>query len=254
MDSFIGRIGGKKRLRDEILSRFPQAQPERYIEVFGGAGWVLFRKEKLSGQMEVFNDLDRQLINLFRCVKHHREELQKELEWLPSSRVLFNDSLKMVDLEGLTDIQRAARYLYLVKISFGTNARTFATTSKRITKVADYLEAVQQRLESVVIECKDFENLIKVYDRPGALFYLDPPYVGTEKLYTVPFGETDHRRLAETLRGIKGKFILSYNDCDFVRELYAGCNIEAVERSNMLAAKGNNRGIFREVIICNYFT
>lgn len=68
----------------------------------------------------------------------------------------------------------------------------------------------------------------------------------------MPFGEPDHWRLAETLHGIKGKFILSYNDCDFVRGLYADCNIEAIERPNTLAAKGNNRGIFQEVIIRNY--
>lgn len=108
---------------------------------------------------------------------------------------------------------------------------------------------MQNRLKSasVVIEHKDFENLIKVYDRPNALFYCDPPYHNTEKYYDVAFGEADHIRLRDTLAAIKGKFLLSYNDDEFIRELYRDFKIEAVERQNNLAS-----GKFRELIITNY--
>ena len=127
MDSFIGWVGGKKALRDVIISNFPEKAPKRYIEVFGGAGWVLFRKEKVSGQMEVFNDRDSCLINLYRCIKYHPEELKRELEGILSSRELFYDFKEQCFMRGMTDIQRAARYFYLIKISFGCKKDTFAT-------------------------------------------------------------------------------------------------------------------------------
>lgn len=252
MDSFMGRIGGKKRLRDAIISRFPQEMPARYIEVFGGAGWVLFRKEKHLGQLEVFNDLDKQVVNLFRCIKYHREALQKELDWLPSSRTIFNDLLQMINLNGLTDIQRAARYLYLAKISFGADHKTFATSKKGLARTLNFMEEVQHRLEGVVIECKGYENLISVYDRQNALFYLDPPYVGSENLYDCLFDVHDHLRLCDILKHLKGSFILSYNDCELVRDLYSNFKCERIERQNMLPSVGNNRTPFQEVIIRNY--
>ena len=77
MESCIGWIGGKRLLRKEILSRFPDTQVKRYIEVFGGAGWVLFAKEKVSGQLEVYNDINGDLVTLFRCIKYHCGELQR---------------------------------------------------------------------------------------------------------------------------------------------------------------------------------
>ena len=85
MDSFIGWVGGKKALRDVIISNFPEIPPARYIEVFGGAGWVMFRKERTKGQLEVFNDIDSNLINLYRCVKFHPDELKRELQGILSS-------------------------------------------------------------------------------------------------------------------------------------------------------------------------
>lgn len=108
------------------------------------------------------------------------------------------------------------------------------------------------RLKGVVIEHRDFEPLIKTYDRKEALFYLDPPYVGTEKYYHVSFGIEDHQRLAELLKGIKGRFILSYNDDPLIRELYAWCSMEMIIRSNTLAGTNKNHVPFAELIIKNF--
>ena len=88
MNSFIAWIGGKKLLRKEIVKRFPEEGFTRYVEVFGGAGWVLFEKEQ-GKELEVFNDRDSNLINLYRCIKYHCGELQRELEWLTISREQF---------------------------------------------------------------------------------------------------------------------------------------------------------------------
>lgn len=250
MDSFIGWIGGKRQLRKQILDLFPE-DITRYIEVFGGAGWILFAKERNAGQLEVFNDADGQLINLFRCIKYHCGALQDELQWLLSSREQFFDFKEQLKNRGLTDIQRAARFFYLIKISFGSDHRTFSTSSRSIESASEYLEKVRDRLRRVVIENKDFEDLITVYDRKDALFYLDPPYIGTEKYYDVPFTMEDHERLASTLAKIQGKCILSYNNAEYVRNLYKDRNfkIKEVSRMNTLNAK---RGVFEELIITNF--
>ena len=253
LNSFIGWIGGKRQLRKEIIARFPTENVGRYIEVFGGAGWVLFGKDKVPNQLEVYNDINGNLVNLFRCVKYHCNEVQKELDWLLTSRELFFDCLAQLKTRGLTDIQRAARFFYVIKISFGCDRRTYATSSRTIDSATIYLEKVKSRLRGVNIEHKDFADLIQVYDRKNALFYLDPPYVGTEGYYDIPFKLEDHQRLAEQLKHIKGRFILSYNDDDFVRSLYAWCNMETVVRNNTLAGNSDNNTQFSELIITNFW-
>ncbi len=251
MNSFIAWIGGKKLLRKSIIERFPnENEIDRYIEVFGGAGWVLFGKEP-SKHLEVFNDIDSDLINLYRCIKYHCEALQKELDWLLISREQFFDSKSQLDTRGLTDIQRAARYFLIIKISFGADRRTFGTNKKNLVNTIEYLPEIRERLKNVVIENRDFETLIKVYDRAKALFYLDPPYHGTEKYYDSGFGLEDHKRLNALLKGIKGKFILSYNDDELIRELYSGFHIERISRNNNLTNK-KDAGEYKELIIKNF--
>lgn len=238
MRSFIGWIGGKSHLKNQIISLIP-GDCDRYIEVCGGAGWVLFGKNKIKGQMEVFNDIDGDLINLYRQIKYNCSALQNEIDWL-QSRKLFNTYRYEIEngIE-LSDLQRAARYLYLIRCSFGSNRNSFATATKRICNIIDALPAYKERLKEVIIENRDFENLIKTYDRPSALFYIDPPYVESEGYYNkkyVSFNKDDHLRLNSVLKGIKGRFILSYNDCDFIRDLYKDYNIKCVSRQNLLPA------------------
>ena len=116
----------------------------------------------------------------------------------------------------------------------------------------DYLGKVQRRLQGVVIENKDFENLISVYDRKDALFYLDPPYVGTERYYSAAFSMKDHERLADVLKHIKGKFVLSYNNVAWIHELYSQYPCKEVTRNNTLAGNASNRERYKEVIITNF--
>lgn len=254
MRSFIGWIGGKSHLKNQIISLIP-SDCNRYIEVCGGAGWVLFGKDKIKGQMEIFNDIDGDLINLYRQIKYNCSALQNEIDWL-QSRKLFNTYRYEIEngIE-LSDLQRAARYLYLIRCSFGSNRNSFATATKRICNIIDALPAYKERLKEVIIENRDFENLIKTYDRPSALFYIDPPYVESEGYYNkkyVSFNKDDHLRLNSVLKGIKGRFILSYNDCDFIRDLYKDYNIKCVSRQNLLPATPDNRAEFKEVIITNF--
>lgn len=245
MNSFIGWIGGKRALRDDIIARFPDFF-ERYIEVFGGAGWVLFGKDK--SKFEVFNDADSNLINLYRQIKYHHKELQAEIDKI-HSRELFENYKFSLKHENLSELQKAARYYYLIKHSFGSNRHSFATCTRHSnTRIFD---DVFERLKDVIIENQDFERIIKTYDRENALFYCDPPYVQTEKYYDMCFTDTDHKRLKDALERIKGKFAVSYNDCEMIRELYKNYNIVALSRMNTL--QGNNNSTeFKEILITNY--
>ena len=118
-------------------------------------------------------------------------------------------------------------------------------------KAVDFLSVASERLSTVVIENLDFEHLIRTYDRPGALFYLDPPYYDAEKYYPHRFQPEDHKRLKEVLDNVKGKWILSYNDCREIRDLYAGYTVISIDRAHNLVSKNQSKR-YRELIIKNY--
>lgn len=218
MDSFMTWIGGKKALRGKIVEQFPEPGTYgRYIEVFGGAGWVLFSSDS-HAKMEVYNDVNGNLVNLFRCIKYHPDAVQNELQYILISREQFYDAREQIEMRGMTDIQRAARFFILNK---------------------------------VVIENLDFQKILKNYDKSDALFYLDPPYYETEKYYPDRFMPEDHVRLKEALDVIKGKFVLSYNDCEYIRELYEGYHIIEVERIHNLVMK-ERKPKYKELIIKNF--
>lgn len=206
---------------------------------------MLFYGDQPRASLEIYNDANGDLVNLFRCAKYHCGELQREISGYFNAREIFEDIRERMKTRGFTDIQRAAMFYVMVKTSYGADSRTFGCNRKNLS--ADYLEQISNRLQKVVIEHKDFENLIQVYDRPNALFYCDPPYYKTEHYYDATFSTEDHRRLKQCLNGIKGRFILSYNDSEFIRELYRDFKIIAVERPNNLS-----KGTYKELIIKNY--
>lgn len=243
--SFIPWIGGKSQLAKRIIAEFPD-DFGRYVEVFGGGGSVLFAADR-HAPTEVYNDANGELVNLFRCIKYHPGELAKEIDGYVNSREVFFDIAERLKCPGFTDIQRAAMFFVQIKISYGADARTFGCAKTGNKLSADRFSEISARLKNVVIEHKDFEDLIKVYDRPDALIYCDPPYHTTERHYSERFSESDHLRLREALCKVKGKFVLSYNDDEFIRGLYGGYNIISVERQNNLSS-----GTFKEVIIKNY--
>lgn len=251
MNSFIAWIGGKKNLRNVICNQFPK-EYDQYVEVFGGAGWVLFNEER-KGKTEVFNDYNSELINLYRCVKYHGTEVKRELQYMLNSREIFQDFLSQYNTRGLTDIQRAVRYFMIIKTSFGAKLQCFGCVKRNIENMTLMFDAIQERLNTVVIENLDFEKLIKMQDKEKTFFYLDPPYYGTEKYYkNVDFSKDDHERLYNILKDIKGKFLLSYNDCDFIRELYKDFNIEEVSRFSNLTTIKEETKEYKEILVKNY--
>lgn len=249
MNSFISWIGGKKLLRKTILEQFPESGTfDRYIEVFGGAAWLLFYKES-HAKMEVYNDINGELVNLFRIVKYHPDALQKELDWILMSREQFFDALRVTS--GLTDVQRAAHFWVVIRESFGANCHSFRANGRDMIKAIELLREASVRLNQVVIEHLDFEHLFKTYDRDSALFYLDSPYYDAERYYPDRFQSEDHTRLKTALDNIKGRFILSYNDCPEIRTLYEKYTMVEAERPDNLTTKSQSK-IYRELIIKNF--
>lgn len=250
-------IGGKKALRDLIISVFPLYY-ERYIEVFGGGGWVLFHKPP-GNDFEVYNDFNGLLTNLYRCVREKPSDLIDALYFVLNSREDFNivkDALARDSIE--SDVIKAAYFYQLIRYSYASGLTSFGSQPHDMWSNFPLIEQAHRRLSKVVIENKDFEKLIRQYDRPVSFFYLDPPYYETEKYYKNVgeggFQEKDHIRLRDTLMNIEGKFLLSYNDCDFIREIYDAPNIqiESFTRINNIKQRYDNGAQFPEILVANY--
>lgn len=218
-------MGGKWQLSKQILPLIPKHTC--YVEPFAGAAWLLFRKP--LSQAEVLNDINREIVTLYRVIQHHLEEFVRYFKWSLVSRDEF-ERCCIVDPDTLTDIQRAVRFYYLQKLSFGGRIAgpTFATATTRpprlnLLRLEEELSAAHLRLAHASIENLPYEKLIARYDRPSTFFYIDPPYWGCEDYYGKNvFSRADFARLADQLRRIAGTFILSLNDVPGVRETFFG--------------------------------
>lgn len=251
MNSFLSYLGGKSRLTDQIISRMPEH--ECYVEVFAGAAWLLFRKEE-SGT-EILNDINSDLVTLYRVVKNHLDEFVRYFRWILVSRDEF-ERFKSTPPEVLTDIQRAARFYYLLKTGFGAKIRnpTFSIAPSgpsrlNLLRLEEELSAAHLRLSRVYIENKPYAEVLTRYDRPTTFFYLDPPYYNCENDYGKGiFLREDFTRLAGILAGIKGSFILSLNNTPEVREIYRAFRMVTVKTSYSATSKGS-AGNVSEVLI-----
>ena len=256
INSFMAWVGGKKALRDEILARFPRNY-KRYIEVFGGAGWVLFHKPP-GNDFEVFNDFNGNLVNLYRCVREQPEALRNELRYMLNSRLDFEYMKGMLHSQAvLPDVRRAAYYYALIRYSYAAGTSTFGSQPHAMWNNFPLIESAAGRLQKVVIENKDCVKLIRQYDRPESFFYCDPPYYNADQYYeAVSSDGFDHAGLADALLGIKGKFLLSYNDCPEIRALYdrPGIVVEGISRLSNIAQRYENGKQYPELLISNYDT
>ncbi|AQW81245.1 adenine-specific DNA methyltransferase [Campylobacter pinnipediorum subsp. pinnipediorum] len=241
----FGWVGGKSKLAKDIIALMPKH--DKYVEVFGGALSVFYQKS--PSKCEILNDINGELINLHRIIKTRPQSLNIELNNMLRSREIFY-LIKDKKLKPRNNIQRAALYFYLISLSFGSKGNNFVMAKNRNPKNIYRDFAVQSRkLKRAIIENMSYERLIKEYDSKDTLFYLDPPYVGTESYYKTPkdFNIADHKNLSYILSNINAKFILSYNDCDLVRELYSDFIIKELNIRYTLNAKTNK--INKELLI-----
>ncbi|MCB1463270.1 MAG: DNA adenine methylase [Nitratireductor sp.] len=246
-------VGGKKILARRIIERIDATPHSGYAEAFVGMGGVFLRRSR-KPKTEVINDINGEVATLFRILQRHYPQFLETLKFQITSRREF-ERLVATDPATLTDLERAARFLYLQRTAFGGKVagQTFGVAKDgggrfNITRLGPLLEDIHERMAGVVIECLPWQDFLRRWDRPGMLFYLDPPYWGNEADYgSGVFGREDFAALNEALKGLRGRFILSLNDLPEVRETFAGFAIESVDCTYSISG-GKGKAV-REVMI-----
>ncbi|MFJ2989937.1 DNA adenine methylase [Collimonas sp. NPDC087041] len=244
-------LGGKRRLADILLKRFPSHSC--YVEVFAGGAALYFLRP--PADVDVINDVNGELVNLYRVVQNHLEEFVRQFKYALSSRDVFK-WLQDTPPKTLTDIQRAARFFYLQQQCFGAkvDGQTWGTATTappvNLLRIEENLSAAHMRLSSTYIENIDWADCITRYDRPHTFFYMDPPYWQTAG-YGVDFGLEQYKRMADLMRTMKGKAILSINDHPDIREVFGGFQLEEV-RIDYTVGGGGKAAPRTELIIYSW--
>lgn len=249
-------IGGKRNLAQRLVKMIESVPHGTYAEPFVGMGGVFFRRS-LRPRGEVINDRSGDVATLFRILQRHYSLFMQMMRFDLTSRKEFGRLLD-TRVDTLTDLERAARFLYLQRTGFGgkVSGRTFgvqlaAPARFSITRLESLLEDVHERLSDVVIECLTWQEFIARYDRPDTLFYLDPPYWGCESDYGKGmFGRDEFEQMASILAGIKGRFILSLNDRPEVRRIFKAFRQEQVETTYTVGGRGKPKPV-GELVITN---
>jgi DNA adenine methylase len=208
--------------------------------------------------VEIINDINTDLVTLYRVVKHHLEEFIRYLKWILVARDEFA-RFKAENPESLTDIQRAVRFYFLLKTGYASRiykpSFSVATSSRprlNLLRVEEELSAVHLRLSRVYVENRPYVDIITRFDKPGTFFYLDPPYYGCEDYYGPGiFFREDFLKLRDILAGVQGKFILSINDVAEIRTLFKAYCIQSVATS-YTSGGGDKRKAVKELLIGNY--
>ena len=250
-------MGGKQALYPTILQRFPPGFRNMiYVEVFGGGGSVLLNKER--SVREILNDANGNLINLYRVVREHPDELKDRLLYVMHNREDFKlAQRRLAQFPPADPIQRAADFYQIIRQSYAGNGKQFSPVARSMWAGFPAIDRVAGRLQGVTLEIEDFGTIFQRYDSPNTHFYLDPPYFFTEDYYPGNiFQRKDHARLAAILLHAEGLWLLSYNLCPEVLELYRqpGILIEEVDRINNMAQRYEGGAVYREVLISNYDT
>lgn len=250
-----GYVGGKKQLAKRLIAQIEGTPHSLYAEAFVGMGGVFFRRRS-APKTEVINDASRDIATFFRILQRHHQAFHDMLKWQVTSRAEF-ERLTATPPETLTDLERSARFLYLQRLAFGGKVagRNFgiSTTGSAkfdMTKIAPMLQEAHERLAGVTIECLSWRDFIARWDRPGALFFLDPPYWGSEDYYgKAMFPRADHEALASALIGLKGQFILTMSDRPETRSIYGRAGLVESIGLTYSVAGADNQVAAREIIV-----
>lgn len=254
MRSPIKWFGGKSRLAEEIVSRFPPHTC--YVEVFGGAAWVLFAKPQNTSKSEIYNDLNGDLINFFQVLRDNFSEFYERAQWLLPDRDTFFRA-RDEPRDALPPVERALRFYALVQHSFNINLREWKPKlSTRPAAVSlERLQAASKRLQKVWIERLDFEQLVRKFDAPDTFFYCDPPY-GPLQAQTSVYGwpDEEHVRFKRVMSACRGRYLISYPDTTFFRELWSDHLMETVpyHYSSFVAGPTGGQRDTTELLISNY--
>ena len=257
MNALLNYPGAKWGMAQEIVQIMP---PHRsYLEPFAGTLAVLFHKPRSA--IETVNDIDGDIVNFFRVLRAEPERLAREIDLTPYARAVFDDAHEN---RGETDFDRAVRFC--IRSRMGHGFKTYQKTGFKIDVYArersyclncwndmpENIRAAAERLKEVQIENRPALELIRRFRHVNVLIYADPPYLSTEGMYEVSFNYDDHLRLKRTLENVKGKFLLSYNDCEEIRELYSDFSILDFSRQHSMAQRYEAGKEFKELLIGNY--
>lgn len=247
-------IGGKRNLAETIVKAIAGIPHDLYGEPFVGQGGVFLRRP-FRARAEVINDINQDVVTLFRVLQRHYVAFLEMVKWQLTSRAEF-ERLVVVDPATLTDLERAARFMYLQRTTFGgrvvgqTFGVSYGPARFDVTKLAPILEAVHERLAGVTIERLPWDAFIDRYDRPEALLYCDPPYHGSEGDYGRGlWSAEDFARLADRLRRLKGRFLVSLNDTPEIRAAFRGCRLTPVRTTYTISKNSGPAGGARELLI-----
>jgi DNA adenine methylase len=247
----LAYLGGKNRVAKKIIALIPEHTC--YCEPFSGGAQVFFHKE--PSKVELLNDLNEDIFNFLRICQQHHEELVKYLHYCIVSRRWFT-LFEKTPPEVLTDVQRAARFFFLQKNCYGglIVRRNFSAS---VQDGSNYnpealpvlLRKAHERLLHVQLECLPYEDILRKYDRPTTFFYLDPPYFN-RPYYKFNFTEKDYVDMAERLKGLRGKFLLSLNDVPEIRRIFGKFEIRPLVMTYSSQRKAGRK--YQELLIANY--
>lgn len=221
--------GGKSRHLKSILPLIPEH--DRYVEPFGGGLAVFLAKP--PSEHEVINDVNRDLVAFYRNARLHLSALSAELDFAFCSRADFEDYLAQ---PGLTEIQRAARWYMLNRLSWGGKGTHFAANKATPPTNLDSIQKLHERLKRVTIECIDYRRCITRYDRTSAFFFVDPPYLHSEPGAYEGWEPVQMSELADLLRKVKGSWMVTVDDSPENREIFGEWNLRKIQTTNALAA------------------
>lgn len=240
--------GGKSRLLKHLL---PLPEHTAYVEPFAGGLAVLLAKSRST--IEVVNDLNGDLVNLYRCVQFHPEAIIQEVQWTLNSRRNLQDFLAQ---PGLTDLQRAARWLVRNKTGFGTSMTSYGVSRTSGGSATGSRENVQKairdlsaRLDKVSVENLSYERMLRLYDAPGTLFFMDPPYYQSDASCYDGWNEAEMTQFAERVLQLKGDWIVTLDDSKLTRQLFKGWTITPIKTVNGARNRAQGTTTFGEIIV-----
>ena len=260
--SFFGRLGGKSRLAKCIVDQFPlNYQKLLYVEPFAGAGSVFWRKE--PSEIDVVNDLNKDIYDLWRDMKVVGETVQDmdfKIDTVNHYETLRNKTV--FD----TSTERLYRNLYVSKWSFGTMRGSWvgpaAVEMRKNSNIGKYLRArclaYKKALEGVTILNSDFRHVLRLYDSPKTLFYLDPPYPTFEQrsvLWSYLKDQSsllDPEDVLKAVQPLEGKWVLSYADTPKIRRLFQDYFVRDVTTGYTIGRGRKNDWATKELLIRNY--
>ena len=253
----IQYIGSKEKITPWIMKHVPEHKI--FVDVFGGSGAVILNKPK--SKIEIYNDIDGNLVNLFEVIRTRKEEFKEQLRYLLYSRELFNRWRN--NIEG-DELERAVRFFLVMNARFsGDRDGGFSTSrskneAEKFRSRCDRIDEVAERFKDVIIENLHYQDVIKKYDSEDTVFYCDPPYF-FEDIDNVYYSERwnidEHKYFAYIVNNVKGKVLISYYNFKYIEKWYKGWYIDKLKvtksSQNSLYTDGKKDEVY-EILLMNY--